>query len=88
MDDVRQFLTNELAATTGQLQQRVQHLQQDLSKLQQMVNESNENPYQFHVWTQGGAAQRVTEIASLLSRQQTLQELLPRLPPDSDASAE
>ena len=88
MDDVRRFLTNELTATTGQLQQRVQHLQQDLSKLQQMVNGSNENPYQFHVWTQGGAAQRVADIASLLSRQHTLQELLSRLSPEPDASVE
>jgi len=31
---------------------------------------------------------RVAEIASLLSRQQTLQEVLSRFPPDSDASAE
>jgi hypothetical protein len=78
MIHIHKALTNELEATTYGLQRQVADLQKNITKLQHMVNGSDEtwNQYQFSIWTQGEAAQRVTEIASLLSRQRTLQEAL------------
>jgi hypothetical protein len=76
---IHQALIHEVEATTRGLQQQVSHLQQDLDKLAKMVNGSSDeafDAYQYAVWTQGNAARAVTEIASLLSRQQALQEAL------------
>jgi len=77
-ESTRKALTNELEATTRSLQQQIAKLQQNLTNLEQMVNSSDErwDPHQFSVWTEGAAARCVTEIASLLARQQTLQEAL------------
>jgi len=77
-ETTRKALTNELEATTRSLQQQIANLRQNLTSLEQMVNSSEESwdQYQFSVWTEGAAARCVTEIASLLARQQTLQEAL------------
>ncbi len=77
-ETARKALTNELEATTRSLQQQIAKLRHNLTNLEQMVNSSEQrwDQYQFNVWTEGAAARCVTEIASLLSRQQTLQEAL------------
>lgn len=75
----RDILTNELEATTRSLQHRASDLHRHSSKLQLMVNgpsEEREKQYQVSLWTGGEVARCVAEIASLLSRQQTLQDTL------------
>lgn len=76
MVDARKALENELEAVTLGLQRKVAEHQQNVVKLAQMVTTPEWNQYQFSVWTTGAAAQAVTEIASLLAQQQTLQKAL------------
>jgi hypothetical protein len=76
MVDARKALASELEAVILGLQRKVAEHQQSVTKLAQMVNGSEPNQYQLSVWTTGAAAQTVTEIAGLLSQQQTLQKAL------------
>ncbi len=78
MSDIEKALEQDLEATTLGLQQQVASLQRNLTKLQQMVTGTVEewDAYQFKVWTEGSAAQNVTQIANLLSRQETLQKAI------------
>lgn len=78
MTTTRKKLMSEYEATTLGLQRQIASLQQNLTKLQQMIHGSDEmwSQYQLGVWTQGEAARQVAEIASSLSRQQALQEAI------------
>jgi hypothetical protein len=77
MDDISKKLAHELEATTSGLQQQIADLKLNLTQLQQMVNSPDQwRPSQFEIWTRGAAARWVTEIASHLARQQTLQQVI------------